>query len=228
MNSAQSPETPRKRLDQRVAPGWANTCSNLLRGGGTLVGALLLWLGFLTGGFFIVLTGVLAAIAIVGGWLLGSLVVRESWYESGNAQLRSWALVIGFPIVLLVFAQVAGPLLTPPPTTAACFSGTPQRGGELHTQLAIDPRVKSMRFTFQVGQISGGAVRWFIQDPSGDSLWSGRKYEAGTYTSDELPGAGGQWTINVISEADALTYEMDWVSVDPASTGALAPGCHPV
>ena len=228
MNQTPPPERPRKRLDQMVAPGWANLCSNLLRGVGLLVGLLLIWLGFLTGGFFIVLTGVLATIAIVGGWLLGGLVVRESWYESNNAQAKSWALVIGFPIVLLLFAQVAGPMLTPPPTTAACFSGTPQRGGELHTQLAIDPRVKSMRFTFQVSELTGGAARWWVQDPAGASVWSGREYAAGTYTSDALPGAGGQWTINVISDADALTYEMDWVSLDPASAGAPPPGCHPV
>jgi hypothetical protein len=228
MNQTPPPQPPRKRLDQMVAPGWANLCSNLLRGGGTLVGLLLLWLGFLTGGFFIALTGVLAAISIVGGWLLGGLVVRESWYESPNAQLKSWALVIGLPVVLLAFAQVAGPMLTPPPATAACYSGTPPRGGELHTQLAIDPRVHSMRFTLKVSQISGGAVRWFILDPSGNSVWSGRKSDAGNYVSDELPGAGGQWTINVISEADTLNYELDWVSLDPAGDAGSTAGCHPV
>ena len=205
-----------RRLDERVAPGWANLCTNLLRGGGVLVGVLLLWLGFLTGGFFLLLTGVLAIFALVGGWLLGGLIQRESWYRSANAQAKSYALAIGFPIALLVFAQVFGPLFTPPPTKIACYSGSPQRGGELHAQLGVDPRVKSMRFTFQIVDIRGGAVRWFVQDPTAQSRWSGREESPGTISSGPLSASGGQWTINVISEADQLTYNMEWRSLDPA------------
>jgi hypothetical protein len=196
--------------------------TNLLRGGGVVVGLLLIWFGFLTGGFFLLLTGVLAAVAIVGGWLLGGLVQRESWYTSGNAQWKSVALVIGFPVALLVFAQVAGPFLTPPPLKTACFSGSPIRGGELHTQLGVDPRVKSMLLNFQVTDISGGAVRWFVQDPTGQSRWSGREEAAGTFTSGSLPAVGGQWTLNVISEADQLTYNLEWRSLDPAPDDATS------
>ena len=193
-----------KRLDQRVAPGWAGLSTNLLRGVGILVGALLLWFGIITGGFFLLLTGVLAAVAIVGGWLLGSLIQRESWYDRPNAQLLSLGLVVLFPVALLVFAQVAGPLLTPEPTRVACFSGQPARGGELHTDLPVDPRIKTMAFTMTVNQISGGAVRWFVQDPTLQSRWSGRESAPGTFTSGTLPATGGKWTVNVISEADAL------------------------
>lgn len=213
MSSAQTPRP--KRLDERVAPGWANLSTNLLRGSGILVGALLLWLGIVTGGFFLLLTGVLAAIAIVGGWLLGSLIQRESWYERPNARLLSVGLVVLFPVALLVFAQVAGPLLTPPPTIVACFSGTPTRGGELHTQLGVDPRIKTMEFIFQVTDIGGGAVRWFVQDPTGQSRWSGREEATGTFASGAMLGVGGQWTLNVISEADRVAYNLEWRSLDP-------------
>ena len=223
MSSA--PPTRPKRLDERVAPGWANLSTNFLRGGGILVGLLLLWLGFVTGGFFLLLTGVLAAIAIVGGWLLGSLIQRESWYDRPNARMLSLGVVVLFPVALLVFAQVAGPLLTPPPTTAACFKGTPARGGELHTQLGIDPRIKTMVFNIQVTDITGGAVRWFVQDPTMQSRWSGREEAPGTFTSGALPATGGQWTLNVISEADNLTYNLEWLSIDPAPTD-LSASCN--
>jgi hypothetical protein len=91
-----------------VAPAWANLCTNMLRGGGFVVGIALIYLGFLTGGFFLLLTGVLGAISIVGGWWLGGLIQRESWYEAKNAQAKSYALALGFPIALIVFAQIAG------------------------------------------------------------------------------------------------------------------------
>jgi hypothetical protein len=204
-----------KRLDERVSPGWANLATNLLRYGGIVVGALLIWFGFLTGGFFLLLTGVLAAIAIVGGWLLGSLIQRESWYESDSAQLKTLALVVGFPVAILVFAQLAGPYLTPEPNKFACFAGTPARNGELHTDLAVDPRIKSMKFTMTIGQVSGGALRWFVQDPTGQSRWTDRYEVPGTFTSDAIPGMGGTWRINVISEADSVSYAIAWNSVDP-------------
>jgi hypothetical protein len=215
VSSAPAPRP--KRLDQRVAPGWADLCTNLLRGGGVLGGLLLLWLGFLTGGFFLLLTGALALIALVGGWLLGGLIQRESWYGRPNSKVTSLALVLLFPVALVAFAQVVGPLLTPPPVKSACFAGSPSRDGELHTELAVDPRIKTMVFNFQVTEISDGAVRWFVQDPTGQSRWSGREESPGTFSSAELQSVGGQWTLNVISEADQLSYNLEWRSLDPAA-----------
>ena len=58
--------------------------------------AFLIWLGYITGGFFLLLTGTLGVIALVGGWLLGGLVVRESWYERPNAKQMTLALVVLF------------------------------------------------------------------------------------------------------------------------------------
>lgn len=213
MNPTPPPERPRKRLDQRVAPGWANLCSNLLRGGGTVVGALLVWLGFLTGGFFIVLTGVLGVTAIGGGWLLGSLVQRESWYESGNAQLKSWALVIGFPIVLLVFAQVAGPMLMPPPSNGGNLGGGELGQGEQVFRLAVDPRIEQVQFSLWF-QANDGPMRWYVEDPSGNSKWSGRSNETGTdrqrFSSDRIASTGGQWLFHVINEGGYAEYSADW------------------
>lgn len=217
MNETPTPEAPRKRLDQRVAPGWANLCTNLLRGGGILVGALLIWLGFLTGGFFLVLTGVLGAIAIIGGWVLGGLIQRESWYTSSAAQAKSYALAIGFPIALLVFAQVAGPLLTPVAQRMQCFAETLTRSQERHDALAVDPRLTEMQFIINVREIEGGAVRWFVTDPVGQSQWSGRTDQAGYTETHALPPSGGQWTVNVISEADSVTYAIDWQAGNPGN-----------
>jgi hypothetical protein len=110
--------------------------------------------------------------------------------------------------------------LTAPPNTVACFAGTPARGGELHTDLAIDPRIRSMEFTVVLNQVSSGAVRWFIIDPTGAERWGSREQAAGTYTSGPLPGSGGTWKVNLISEADQLEYRIEWRSLDPAAGGA--------
>lgn len=96
----------------------------------------------------------------------------------------------------------------------------PARGGELHTDLAVDPRIKSMEFSVVVNQIGGGAVRWFINDPIGDTKWGDREEAAGTYTSGPLPASGGIWKVNLISEADQLDYRIEWRSLDPAASGA--------
>jgi hypothetical protein len=207
-----------KRLDELVAPGWASLSANLLRGGGVLVGLLLLWLGFLTGGFFLLLTGVLATIALVGGWLLGGLVTREAWYERPNARLLSLTLVVAFPVALVLFAQVAGPALTPPPTTSACINNVLAQGQQDVRPLAVDPRLTSMQFTLHVTNISGGAVRWFVQDPTGQSRWSGRQQQPGDFASDPIPAVGGRWTVNVVSEADTVQFGLDWRAESPSAT----------
>lgn len=213
-------EPHRRRLDERVAPGWANLSTNLLRGGGVLLGLLLLWLGLVTGGFFLLLTGVLAVLALVGGWLLGGVVQRESWYERPNAKVISIALVVFFPLALFVFAQVVGPLLTPPPTAEAHFTGALQRGEERLHQLPVDPRLVSMDFRLHITRADGGAVRWFVEDPTGQSRWSGRTDRAGYTDRAHIEVVGGQWTIHVISEADYAEYEIDWAgrTVPPASS----------
>ncbi len=127
--------------------------------------------------------------------------------------LRATAVVVVIGSLVTVGVILA---LSAPPNKLACFSGSPSRGGELHTQLAVDPRIKSMVFNFQVWDVGGGAVRWFVQDPSGKSRWSGREESPGTFTSGSLTATGGQWTINVISEADLLNYYLEWRSLDPA------------
>jgi hypothetical protein len=71
-----------------------------------------------------------------------------------------------------------------------------------------------------VTAISGGAVRWFVQDPTMQSRWSGREEALGTFTSGSLPAVGGHWTLNVISEADLLSYNLEWRTIDPAPDSA--------
>jgi hypothetical protein len=68
----------------------------------------------------------------------------------------------------------------PPPNLATCFTGTLARGEERHEPLAVDPRVNSMMFSLQITDISGGELRWFIQDPAAESQWSGRREVPGT------------------------------------------------
>lgn len=213
-------EPRRRRLDEMAPPGWAGLSSNLLRGGGLLVGAFVLWLGFLTGGFFLILTGVLAAIAVIGGWLLGGLVMHESWIARPNARPLSFALVVAFPVALMLFAQVAGPLLTPPAATSACLSGTLARDGERHDPIAADPRIETMRFRLQVNAIAGGALRYFVQDPTGQSAWSGRAETTGWYESEPIAAVGGQWTVNLISEADEVSYRLDWFAATAGAAGS--------
>jgi hypothetical protein len=201
-----------KRLDERVAPGWANLSATLLRGGGVLAGLFLLWVGFVTGGFFLLLTGFLGALALIGGWLLGGLMTRESWYERPNARPLSIVLVIGFPLMLVAVAQFAGPLLTPPPNLAACYSGTLARGEERHEPLAVDPRIDSMVFRLVIHDVTGGALRYFVVDANGESVWSGRPDIAGTYESDQIESHGGQWMVNLIAEAEQSTYQLEWTA----------------
>ena len=200
----------RKRLDERVAPGWANLASTLLRGGGLVIGLFLLWVGYVTGGFFLLLTGTLAAIALIGGWLLGGLVLRESWYERPNARNVTFALVVLFPLALVLLAQVAGPLLTPPPVTAGCISGTLAAGEERHERLAVDPRLGTIGFALRVDTLEGAALRFFIQDPAGQSRFSGRAEQPGTMTSAPIAVQGGPWTVNLVSEADRADYALAW------------------
>ncbi|MEP7360246.1 MAG: hypothetical protein ABI744_01575 [Chloroflexota bacterium] len=213
MTDSTPSEAPRKRLDQMVAPGWARTISNVSRGVGIVVGVVLLWLGVITGGFFLVLCGVLALVAIVGGWLLGSVVQRETWYERANAQPMSWALVVLFPLMLVVVAQLAGPLLTP----AAGTSGTLGSGQVGHEEkvfpLALDPRVQQVQFTISFDG-NDGPMRWFVQDPTGQSLWGDRSDTTGAanqrFTSNNLRGAGGQWTFHIINEGTKASYSVTW------------------
>ncbi len=208
-----TPEAPRKRLDQMVAPGWANVASNLLRGIGILVGLVLIWLGVITGGFFLVLCGVLALVAIGGGWLLGSMVQRASWYERPRAQQMSIALVILFPLILIAVAQLAGPLLTPAAATNGTLGGGELGHEEKVFKLALDPRVQKVQFTVTF-TATDGPVRWFVQDPTGQSRWGDRSEATGAYTqqfsSDQMLGQGGQWTFHVINEGGYAEYSVTW------------------
>jgi hypothetical protein len=199
-----------KRLDERVAPGWAGVAESLLRYGGIVLGLFVLWLGFLTGGFFMLLTGVLAGVSVIGGWLLGRFVGRESWYSRSNAQPLTALIVVAFPIALIAFAQIAGPLLTPPPTLTQQFSGELGQGDELVQAISVDPRVVGMEFSISIPTAQGGAVRWYVQDPTGQSRWSGRTDQYGNSISKQLDATPGQWTLHVVSEADHAEYSVDW------------------
>src|SRR6476469_4715875 len=132
--------TPRPRLDQRVVPGWASLSSNIFRYGGIALALLLLLLGFLSGGFFLILTTVLAAVAAIGGWSLSVLVARQSWYLRPNAKPITAVALVAIPVVFVAFAQIVGPLLTPPPTLNQEFSGQLSAGQEQLDTIAVDPR----------------------------------------------------------------------------------------
>ncbi len=226
MKENTEPQRP-TRLDERVTPGWASLTANVLRGGGIAVGLLVLWLGVLTGGFFLLLTAVLAAIAIVGGWLLGSFVLSEKWRARPTARLLSFVLVVAFPVLLVVIAQVAGPLLTPAPQTTACLTGSLARGEQRSEPLAVDPRITSMQFRLQVTSVAGGSLRYFVEDPSGGSAWSGRQEVAGLNESAEIASIGGRWTINIFGEADRAEYQLEWIGqapgVDPTPAQCIEP-----
>jgi hypothetical protein len=118
----------------------------------------------------------------------------------------------------VVVGGAAFVLKSTPPNLVACFSGQPPRGGELHTDLIVDSRIKTMAFTMRISQISGGAVSWSVQDPNGKSPWSGREETMATFESGALTASAGTWRINVVSEADAITYGLFWHSLDPAVT----------
>lgn len=126
--------------------------------------------------------------------------------------LRVVALLVGTVVVVALGAFA----LNSSPTLVACFSGQPSRGGELHTDLVVDPRIKTMSFSMVVNQISRGAVRWLVVDPIGQSRWSGREESLGIFESGTITAITGRWTINVVSDADALTYGVIWKSLDPA------------
>jgi hypothetical protein len=199
-----------RRLDERRQPGWSSASEALLRFGGLAVAALLLWLGFITGGFFMLLTGVLAAISAVGGWLLGNLVRTESWYERPNARPLTFAIVIGFPILLIAISQIAGPLLTPPPTTSAQREGTLQAEVERVESLSVDPRIQTMQLTINITGMGGNAVRWFLSNPSGQSMWSGRTDAVGVQQSETIDANGGEWQLHLTSEGGPARYVLDW------------------
>lgn len=197
----------------------------MLRGGGVAAALLLLILGFFTGGFFLLLTGVLAAVALIGGWLLAALVQRESWYERPNARILSLLIAIALPIGLIAFGQVAGPLLTPEPEGSHCFSGSLARGEQLEEALAVDPRIERMWFSFEVAELRGGAIRWWITDPFGQVQSGGRAETAGYSETDEVVPAGGRWLMIAQSEADHAQFSIAWTSEIGAGPDTPAQVC---
>ncbi|MDP8903967.1 MAG: hypothetical protein M3N29_01395 [Chloroflexota bacterium] len=199
-----------RRLDESVEPSWVGRVALALRGGGIAVALLLLFLGFVTGGFFLLLTGTVAVVAVVGGFLLARFVERESWYRRPNAPVLSTALAIGLPLALITFAQIAGGVLTPPPVTSQCFAGQLGRGQERQFPLPVDPRIATMEGRVTVPTLVGGAFRWWFTDPVGHIAWGGRAEEQGFSETRQLEPSGGQWTVNVVGEADQAEYRIEW------------------
>jgi hypothetical protein len=222
------PQVPkRKRLDELTGPGWVGRVGTALRGGGVLVALLLLVLGFVTGGFFLLLTGALAAVAVGGGWLLASLVARESWYERPNSRGLSIVIAIAFPVALVAFAQVVGPLLTPAPQRSHCFSGYLSRGEQRDEPLAVDPRITRMGFRLEVPTLRDGALRWWVTDPVGQIQWGGRADVQGFTEAEEVTPAGGRWMMTVLSEAEAAEFRLEWHGAEADATLDPSPACLP-
>jgi hypothetical protein len=202
-----------RRLDERVEPGWASLSEALLKYGGLAVGAVLLWLGIVTGGFFIVLAVALAGIAAIGGWLLGSYVGREGWYTRRNARSLTAIIVIASPILLIVGAQLLAPVLTPAPGTVACFGATIEGARERTEAISVDPRIETMELRLTVSPLAGGAAHWFLRDPSGVSRWSGRTDEPAEVVAQPgqpLDASGGAWEFHFVSEGGGARYALVW------------------
>ena len=215
--------THRPRLDELVIPGWASLSSNIFRYGGIALAVLLELLGLLSGGFFLVLTSVLSAVAAIGGWSLSVLVSRQSWYLRPNAKPLTAVALVALPVAFVAFAQIVGPLLTPPPTLNQQLSGQLSPGQEqLHT-IAVDPRLTGMSLSISVTPTDGSSVRWFFQDPSGQSQWSGRTDQLGNTASQTFAPAPGQWTLHVIDDTGTAGYTATWQGW--TSTGASAAPC---
>lgn len=217
----------RKRLDELAGPGWVGLVSNILRGGGVVAALLLLVLGFITGGFFLLLTGVLAAVALGGGWLLASLVARESWWERPNARALSFVIALAFPVGLVAIAQIAGPLLTPAAQQRQCFSGQLARGEQRDEPLAVDPRIVRMEFQLEVPVLRDGALRWWITDPFGAVQWGGRAEEEGFSATESVTPAGGRWTMTVVSEAGDAEFRLEWYGAQADASLDTSPACPP-
>jgi hypothetical protein len=213
-------EPRRKRLDERAGPGWVHTAATLLRGTALFTGIVLIALGFVSGGFFLMLTAVLAAVAVVAGFVLAGIVQRESWYERPNARPISLLLVAALPVGLIVFAQLAAPALTPAPVTAACFAGEIGRDEETTRELSIDPRLGSMEFRLSVPELRDGALRWWVTDPIGQIRWGGRVEDApyeerATLTAAQMGPIGGRWTVTVRGETSRARYSIEWYAALP-------------
>jgi hypothetical protein len=200
----------RRRLDEMAGPGWVGTMATLFRGAGIGVALLLVAIGFFTGSFFLVLTLVLAAIALVVGFMLARLVERESWWDRPNSRNYSLILLAAFPLVMVLFAQLAGPALTPAPVTGECLEGEVERDEQRDVRLPVDPRITAMQFRIHVPALDDGALRWWVTDPVGEIPWGGRADEAG-FTEVAEPGPmGGQWTVTIRGEASRAEYVIEW------------------
>jgi hypothetical protein len=212
----------RRRLDEMAGPGWVRTMGSLFRGAGVAVALLLLALGFFTGSFFLLLTVVLAGIALVAGFLLARFVERESWWERPNARNYSLILLAAFPLLMVLFAQLAGPALTPPAATGECLQGQLERDEQRDMRLPVDPRITAMQFRIEVPALDDGALRWWVTDPVGEIPWGGRAEEAGFTEVAEPSPIGGQWTVTVRGEASRAEYVIEWrgATADTAMEGA--------
>jgi hypothetical protein len=216
-----------KRLDELAGPSWVGRVATVLRGGGVLAALLLVALGLVTGGFFLLLTGVLATVAVGGGWLLARFISRESWWERPNARAMSIGIALAFPVALVVIAQLGGPLLTPAPQLSQCFSGQLARGEQRDEPLAVDPRIVRMEFRLDVPALRDGALRWWITDPFGEIQWGGRTEAEGFSATEAVSPAGGRWMMTVLSEAETAEFRLEWHGADADAPLDPSPACLP-